>query len=173
MDCKEFRDRHSPFVDLMCSGQDEAEMQEHLRRCPQCSRHDLVVRRGLILVRSLPTIEPSPDFRARLEARLRMVGTSPPPASPQPMRMSFGGFVVVAAGVAFVAFLAADLVRGGAQEAVKLAPVIATRPEIEASSVATPALVATVPTGMSVWPAIMVASQAPMHFVAAELASER
>jgi hypothetical protein len=38
---------------------------------------------------------------------------------------------------------------------------------------ATPTFVATVPTGMSVWPAIMAASQAQMHFVAAELASER
>jgi hypothetical protein len=33
-------------------------------------------------------------------------------------------------------------------------------------------MAATVPTGMSVWPALMVASQS-VHFVAAELANER
>jgi len=33
--------------------------------------------------------------------------------------------------------------------------------------------VATVPTGMSIWPAIVMASQAPSRLMAAELASER
>jgi hypothetical protein len=58
---------------------------------------------------------------------------------------------------------------------VRFAPVVATapEPEPEPSLVATSAFVATVPTGMSVWPAIMVASQAPIHFVAAEMENER
>jgi hypothetical protein len=50
---------------------------------------------------------------------------------------------------------------------------MAPEPEPEPSFIATSALVATVPTGMSVWPAIMAASQAPIHFVAAEMANER
>jgi hypothetical protein len=54
-----------------------------------------------------------------------------------------------------------------------MAPVVASIPELETSPVASSALVATVATGMSVWPAIMVASQAPIHFVAAEMATER
>ena len=69
MDCREFRDRHSLFVDLRCSALEENEMREHMRLCPKCSRHDTLVRRSLMLVKSLPSIEPSPDFRARLEAR--------------------------------------------------------------------------------------------------------
>jgi hypothetical protein len=89
------------------------------------------------------------------------------------MRTSFGAFFALAAGVAFVAYLASDILREGAPSEIHLAPVVATLPELEASAVATPALVATVPTGMSVWPAIMAASQAPVHFVAAEMATER
>jgi hypothetical protein len=155
----------------MCSGEDETEMREHMRGCADCSRHDMVVRRSLLLVRSLPTIELSADFRARLDARLR--ASTPVLATPQPARVSFGAFAAVAAGVAFVTYVAVDFTRRGVPTDVVLPPVVATLPEPELSSVATPALVATVPTGMSVWPAIMVASQAPIHFVAAELASER
>lgn len=171
MDCRQFRDKHTPFVDLMCSGQDEAEMREHMRRCPDCSHHDMIVRRSLLLVRSLPTIQPSADFRARLEARLR--ASTPVVVTAQSSRISFGTFAAMAAGVAFVTYAAIDYTRSGTPTDVVLPPVVATLPETEPSSMAMPALVATVPTGMSVWPAIMLASQAPMHFVAAELASER
>lgn len=171
MDCRRFRDQHTLFVDVMCSALEENEMREHMRACPRCSRHDTVVRRSLMMVKSLPLIEPSPDFRARLEARLRTA------AVPLPQRRSvmasYSSFAALAAAVAFVAYLAADLVMNGPPSEVRLAPVVATLSEPEPSAVATSAIVATVPTGMSVWPAIMVASQAPIHFVAAEMATER
>ena len=169
MDCREFRDQHALFIDLRCSALEENEMREHMRRCPKCSRHDTVVRRSLMLVRSLPTIEPSPDFRARLEARLRSVS---PELAPRPLRLSYPAFFALAASVVFLAYLAADAVRRSTPTEIRMAPVIASVPEFEPSPVATPALVATVPTGMSVWPAIVVASQAPIHFVAAEMATE-
>jgi len=170
MDCREFLDRHVSYVDLMCSSLEEREMREHVRSCSKCSRHDTVVRRSLLLVRNLPTILPSPDFHSRLQARLR-ASAAPDMGMPRPMRPSYGSFAALAAGVAFVTYLAADMLTRAPVE-VRMPPVVATMPEIE-SHMATPALVATVPTGMSIWPAIMVASQAQMHFVAAELASER
>jgi hypothetical protein len=37
-------------------------------------------------------------------------------------------------------------------------------PEPEPSTMATPAMVASMPTGMTVWPALYVAQQAPWHF---------
>jgi hypothetical protein len=176
MDCREFLDKHTLFVDLTCSGLEEDEMRRHMRVCPKCSRHDTVVRRSLLLVRNLPCIEPSPDFKARLEARMRTGGPSAMGMA-RPARMSFGSFVAVAAGVAFVTYLATETVRRQPDVRmdgeIRMAPVVATLPEFEPSPVATSALVATVPTGMSIWPAIMVASQAPIHFAAAELASER
>jgi hypothetical protein len=171
MDCREFRDKHALLIDLQCSAVDENEMRQHMRSCPGCAHQDMIVRRSLMLFRSLPSIEPSPDFRARLAARLR--ATTPHVVVARPMRASFGAFFALAAGVAFVAYLAADIVRQAAPSEIRMAPVVATLPELEPSAVATPALVATVPTGMSVWPAIMVASQAPIHFVAAEMTTER
>ena len=169
MDCREFRDQHALFVDLRCSALEENEMREHMRLCPKCSRHDTVVRRSLMLVRSLPSIELSPDFRARLEARLR---TASPEMAPRPYRASYAAFLALAASVVFLAYLAADATWRSAPTEIRMAPVVANIPEFEPSPVATPALVATVPTGMSVWPAIVVASQAPIHFVAAEMATE-
>lgn len=171
MDCRRFRNKHTLFVDLMCSAVEEHEMRQHMGECPACSRHDTVVRRSLMMVRSLPSIEPSPDFRARLETRLRTAAMQPPAhrwAAP-----SYAAFVALAAGVAFVSYLATDLVRRATPREISLPPVVASLPEPEPSPVATSAIVATVPTGMSVWPAIMVASQAPVHFVAAEMATER
>lgn len=170
MDCREFLDKHALYVDVMCSAHEEGELRAHVRGCPKCSRHDTVVRRSLLLVRNLPRIELSPDFQVRLEARLRLEPIPSIGALPS-MRPSYRAFVAMAAGVAFVTYLAA--MRRGDNREIRMAPVVATLPALEGSQVATPAFVATVLTGMSVWPAIMVASQAPMHFVAAELASQR
>ena len=154
----------------MCSALEENEMRQHMRQCPKCSRHDTVIRRSLMLVKSLPSIELSPDFRARLEARLQATS---PVVVPRSMTRSYAAFAALAAGIGFVAFLAAGVMRDATPREIRMAPVVASIPEPELSPVATSALVATVPTGMSVWPAIMVASQAPIHFVAAEMATER
>lgn len=46
-------------------------MQAHVAECASCARQDAAVRRALLLFRNLPAIEPSPDFAARLQSRLR------------------------------------------------------------------------------------------------------
>ena len=173
MDCRRFLENHASYVDLRCSAIEEREFQQHLATCQRCARHDTMVRRSLLLVKSLPTIQPSADFRARLDARLRSVQPemSAPRFRPTLFRLPLSAFAAVAAGLVIVAALAATVLRG--DDVVRLAPVVATLPETEPSQGMTPALVATVPTGMSVWPAIMAASQASVHFVAAELAPER
>jgi hypothetical protein len=104
-----------------------------------------------------------------LNARLRALPPVPVAARP-PIR----SFVAIAASIVLFAFIAAELLTRTAPAAIRMSPVVATLPEIQGgdSQVATPALAATVPTGMSVWPALMVASQS-VHFVAAELATER
>ena len=146
-------------------------MRQHMRDCPPCAHHDALVRRSLMLVRSLPTIEPSPDFQARLEARLR--ATRQITTAARGAHLSFGMFVTIAATVAFAAFLASTF-RNDAPVEIRMPPVVASVPAGDApSQLASSALVAAVPTGMSVWPAIMAATQAPMHFVAAEMAAER
>src|SRR6185295_8267020 len=104
MDCREFLDKHALYVDLMCSALEENEMRDHVRACPTCSRHDTVVRRSLLLVRNLPNIEPSPDFYARLEERLRSGAIEPAPAA-RWTRPSYRAFAALAAGVVFVTWL--------------------------------------------------------------------
>lgn len=174
MDCREFRNKHSAFVDERCSDAEENAMRGHLASCASCSRHDTLIRRGQLLVRNLPRIEPSPDFQARLEARLRAIPHERFDAAWMP-RLAFARFAVAAALLALATFVSFTTLRHRPARALRLDPVVAMLPEVEAapSPVATPALVATVPTGMPVWPGIIVATQAPLHFVAAELESER
>lgn len=143
-------------------------MRAHMRACPPCARHDAAIRRSLLLARNLPDIQPSPDFMARLESRLR--------AGAQPVgmrrRLPATAFAAIAATVAFLAFLALELFRPGAPAEIRMPPVIASAPEA-VPSVISSALVASLPTGMSVWPAIVAATHAPVHFVAAEMADQR
>ena len=172
MDCRAFRDNHASYIDQRCSAVEEHEMRQHAQGCVSCARHDTRIRRSLMLVRNLPSVDVSPDFQARLNARLR--GMTPPYIAATRPVTSFRSFAVIAAGIVFVAYLAAEIVSRGHPAPIELAPVVATLPEMGNSQLATggPALVATVPSGMSVWPALMVASQS-VHFVAAELSTER
>ena len=71
MDCRNFRDNHSPFVDGLVVDHELAAMQAHLVECPACATHDATIRRALLLFRNIPQIEPSSEFRAKLDARIR------------------------------------------------------------------------------------------------------
>jgi hypothetical protein len=168
MDCRRFRNQHALLVDERCSAVQENEMRDHMRACSACARLDAAVRRSLLLARNLPDIQPSPDFLPRLEARLR--------AGAQPVelrrRYSTTAIAAVAATVVFAALATLELVRGAQPAAIQLPPVVATTPDADPSIISS-ALVATLPTGMSVWPAIVAATYAPVHFVAAEMADER
>ena len=77
---------------------------------------------------------------------------------------STGTFVALAAGIAVAAGVSMSVVLTGDDERViRLAPVIATLPEPEPSPIATPAMVASMPAGMPIWPAVFVAQRAPLH----------
>ncbi|GJG85817.1 hypothetical protein tb265_09980 [Gemmatimonadetes bacterium T265] len=75
MDCSEFRRHHLAYVDDTLPGDVLVAAERHRVECAACGAHDTLVRRSLLLARNLPTIEPSADFAARLEARLRDVRT--------------------------------------------------------------------------------------------------
>ena len=74
MDCRDFRKKHVGYVDDLLSAREMDAMQRHLLTCAKCSRQDIMVRRSLMLVRSLPSIEPSADFLHRLNARIEQLG---------------------------------------------------------------------------------------------------
>jgi hypothetical protein len=71
MRCSEFREHHCAFVDDTLAGVELVRMQGHVTECAPCAELDARVRRSLMWVRSLPRVEPSAEFRHKLEAKLQ------------------------------------------------------------------------------------------------------
>jgi hypothetical protein len=176
MNCREFRRKHDAYVDDTLSGVDIEAMGRHLRLCAQCAALDTRIRRSLLLAHNLPAIEPSAAFTERLQMRLAheralksarqqddggtMMGMTMRHRSP----FSTGTYVALAAGIAMAAGLAmAVTVADDADPTIRLAPVVASAPEPEPSLFATRAMVASMPAGMPIWPAVYVAQRAPLH----------
>jgi hypothetical protein len=172
MNCREFRRKHDAYIDDTLSGVDLAAMARHRSFCESCARLDTRVRRALLVAHNLPTIEPSARFGERLQLRLAQErallaatrGAGAAHTGGQWRPLSAGAYTVVAAGILVAAGLAATFTSAGReQEMIRLSPVVATLPEVGPSALATPAMVASMPTGMTVWPALYVAQQAPWH----------
>jgi hypothetical protein len=172
MNCREFRRKHDAFVDDTLSGIELDAMARHREVCERCARLNTRVRRALLVAHNLPTIRPSPGFAGRLQVRL-MQERALMAAGRTPQRtrargwhpFSVGAYAAIAAGILAVAGLAATVtVAAHEPQMIRLAPVVASLPEPEPSTLATPALVAAMPAGMGVWPAVFVAQQAPWHF---------
>ena len=170
MNCREFRRNHDEYLDDTLSAVEMAATSAHLRTCERCARQDTRVRRGLVLARNLPRIAPSRTFGERLQERLSVEQRSSARAGSYLQSAAHGtkgrrlgsGPAAVAAGMLAAAALTYGVMRR-APDPIRLAPVVATRPEVE-PSLATPAMVASMSTGMVVWPAVYVAQQAPWHF---------
>ncbi|HKV52270.1 MAG TPA: hypothetical protein VJO52_13845 [Gemmatimonadaceae bacterium] len=172
MNCREFHDLHPAFLDQTLAVHDVVEMQLHLAECVLCSRYDTAMRRGLLVLRNLPPLEPSADFLNRLHEKLLAAHDADVRADTY-RGPGVGAFLATAASVVVVGFLAAivfDVARPARD--LRLPPVVAIRPPITpsapASSVNT-ALVASASMGLPVWPAAMMAEQAQEHFAVEEL----
>jgi len=71
MICQEFLDRYTEFRDgLVAAPRELRRFQRHLVQCASCRRYDAALRRGVEALQNVETIEPSSDFRRRLDARL-------------------------------------------------------------------------------------------------------
>lgn len=172
MNCREFRRRHDAYLDDTLSGVDQDEMTRHRSLCAACARRDTRLRRALLVVHNLPAIEPSARFAERLQHRLAheraliaMTNASRGTIADSWWRpLSTGAYAAMAAGILLAAGLAATVASlGGEHETIRLAPVVASLPAPEPSTLATPVTVASMSTGMTVWPALYVAQQAPWH----------
>lgn len=179
MDCREFRNKHVAFVDDLLPAFDMDAMEGHRFTCADCSRHDTRIRRSLLLVRNLPPIEPSPEFFDKLNARLaQLEPASRADVVGRSSMQSFASFAALAAGIAAVAYLTVetnnyfahpDDVPANTVSAMAMAPV-PVLPQLPKPARVAPmplnsaALVASVPTGIPIWPAALMANQSPMHF---------
>lgn len=100
MDCQEFLEGYSSYLDGVASLSEQARFEEHLDRCEACARYDRVVQRGLKVFRNLPRVHTSSDFLPRLRHRLYHVDD----AIPERSRTTGGSAALVA--VAAVGILA-------------------------------------------------------------------
>jgi hypothetical protein len=173
MNCREFRRKHDAYIDDTLSGIDLDAMARHRELCEQCAQVDTRVRRALLVAHNLPTIKLSAGFSERLEVRLmheralKAAGMMPSGGARADgwRPFSVSAYTAIAAGILVAAGLAGAFnIAGREPQAIRLAPVVASLPEPELSPLATPALVAAMPAGMGMWPAVFVAQQAPWHF---------
>jgi putative zinc finger protein len=171
MDCREFRENHVGFVDDVLPAVEMEAMRRHVQSCLRCARHDTAVRRGLLLVRNLPRIEPSPDFMERLSDRIaQLQPINDDVESAESYRLTTGAFAALAAGLALFAYVTLEAThRFAAPQALMLPPVVATAPATPTRSIAGTAYMAAISTGMPVWPAVLMADEAPRRLADVEL----
>ena len=172
MRCSEFRDLHCAYIDDTLAGVELVRMQRHIAECPECAARDAKVRRSLMVVRSLPPIEPSPDFAARLDRRLRSCASEEEQHAGASFRtVASVGLVMSAAMLLYLAeSLHVGSVAPHARDIV-LPPVIAmaTPPATAAASFAAPVadsasnsarvIVASVGVGVPIWPVAALVEQ--------------
>ena len=168
MYCREFRKKHLAFIDDTLPGVDIATMREHLVACSACARLDSDIRRALLLVRNLPSVDISAGFTARLTDRIGRERRRPPFAvtglhGPGMGMFSVLAAIVVVVGVASTAIM--DGMRGAAT--IPQLPAVVAMPPVQLDSTTAPAMVASMSTGMLAWPALWLAERAPMHFAKA------
>lgn len=174
MDCREFRKKHVTFVDDLLSAVEMDAMQRHVTSCARCSRHDTAIRRSLLLIRNLPPIQPSHDFVQRLNTRLAQLGPVPRDAliAPRATFASASAFAALAAGIAAVAYMSVATMRYFDSAPAPIpAPAVAVAPDPmpPPAAIANAAFVASVPTGIPIWPAVLMAGEAPGHFANMDL----
>jgi hypothetical protein len=194
MDCRTFRKHHLAYLDDTLSGDQTAAAQRHILSCDGCAAHDTLVRRSLMLARSMPTIEPSVAFQERLQARLaqcRQERTSNPATdaaddarfddalfAPPPHGAPLHGAARALwrsprtlAAIAAGAVLGTMIWRGvhvPSAPMVSMQPVMISPPApVRAANAqyVSPALLQAMATGNPVWPATVIIDEAPTGFV--------
>jgi hypothetical protein len=189
MDCRSFRKHHVAYLDDLLPGELLVAAERHVRECAACSAHDTAVRRSLLLVRNLPSIELSDDFAARLAARLddvrcgRCVVPDDVPADWAPSRIELlraalvspltspaarKRVAAVAAGLLALTYAGTRYQEAHRDGDVELPPVIASMPDTPPALVP-PMLVTSASTGIPVWPSALLADQTPTNMVDAQL----
>lgn len=171
MDCREFCEQHVAYVDDTLAGIELVRMQRHIAECESCAKHDAKIRRSLLLFRNLPSIEPSAGFSQRLEARIRECQGEHLLANTQ-RNLRYGAIAATLASAVMLGYIGTTLYhRTDAPRDLIMPPVVATIPEPELTPIttSTPAIVASVSAGLSIWPAALFAEQAPVRFAHSKL----
>jgi len=121
-----------------------------------------------MLLKNLPPVPVSAGFQDRLRARLADE-SAVPVATFQPRVSQAGGIkLALAAGLLIiVAGGITALPSNDADTPTRLPAVFATVPEVTSGDDSAPAYVASMSTGIPMWPALMLAEEGPLRFAAA------
>ncbi len=169
MDCRTFEKHQLGFADGTLPDTLVVEMQIHLTACERCARRDIALRRGLLVLRNLPEIEPSADFTERLEARLQ-TGDVRTAARSRLNASGASAFAAAALGVIAAGYLAvATFGSGAADHEPTLAPVIASQPDFPRSQLFDHVVLMPASAGLPMWPSALMVEQAPVQFMTAEM----
>jgi anti-sigma factor RsiW len=171
MDCREFCEQHVAFVDDTLAGIELVRMQRHIAECESCAKHDAKIRRALLLIRNLPSIELSADFSERLEARLKECHSEHLLAATQ-RNLKRGAIAATLASAVMLGYIGTTLYHhSDAPRDLVMPPVVASLPEAELTPIttSTPAIVASVSAGLTIWPVVLFAEQAPVRFAHSKL----
>lgn len=145
-------------------------MREHLTACARCSRRDSDIRRALLLVKNLPPVKVADDFGDRLRARLASEAADPAPAAAPLPRATFQHgplkWSAAAALVAIVAVQAWPSAESANDSPTRLPAVVASVPVEGQADESAPAFMASMSTGIPMWPALMLAEEGPLRFAA-------
>jgi hypothetical protein len=155
MDCRHFRKQHTYFVDDMLSGVATWEMRGHLATCRTCSRFDAQLRRALHAARRAPMLEPSRDFKRKLSARLAAERLARPVGRPElyfdaqsdsrPRMIARA----VAASFAAVAVGVGGILAASGTDPLVHTPAVPMSSAVPVAPTLTPALFATMSSGLS------------------------
>ena len=170
MDCRDFCEQHLAFVDDTLAGIELVRMQRHIAECESCAKQDAKIRRALLLFRNLPSIELSPDFSSRLEARLKSCQEDQLAMTQHSMRR--GAIAAALASAVMLGYIGTTLFNQPVvPRDILLPPVVATVPEPELTPITTsaPAIVASVSAGLTIWPVALFAEQVPVRFAHSKL----
>ncbi|MBC7790225.1 MAG: zf-HC2 domain-containing protein [Anaerolineae bacterium] len=167
MDCRRFRNQHLGFMDNALPDEEISGMRRHLADCADCAARDTSIRRALLIFRNLPAVQPSPNFAARLNSRIRQLNNAEQLASLH-RGPSLGSFVAAAAALVAVGFFAVSAFDWDEpSRGLALEPVLATAPA-PAAPLVTSTYVTSASAGTPVWSAAMFAEQVPLHFLNAD-----
>jgi hypothetical protein len=164
MDCKEFTTHHAAFIDDTLPGFQMSAMREHVMACTKCARRDTEIRRSLFVLKNLPPIQVSDGFQDKLRARITAEG--PAFQSQRTRSPRYTPWAVAAAAVVALAGMKGWYDYGRvANEPVRLPAVTASAPiTYENGDASAPEYVASMSTGIPMWPALMLAEEGPLRF---------
>lgn len=184
MDCRAFRKQHFAYLDDTLPGDEMSAALRHVMACDNCAAHDSMVRRSLMLVRNMQVIEPSADFRQRMQSRIAETR-----AETQRERFVLaereakGGARSIRQPVVFSAVAAGVLVMGSmawreitpreAQAAAAQPTASVVKPAAPIDTTLqpiyfSPGMVQAMATGNPMWPAALLVDDTPAQLVNAE-----